>query len=521
MEQHQEPQQNQRTHYMRQISAGIFVALFSYFGFHLWLFAVEMQKQNSLTAFGIGFTLIVALYLALIPAAAVHGSLSAAGTSFMETIATFEENTPKTATTTESEEHSDNSTENKTLSSILSIILSPPAIFHAFSNVCTRAALRLAHTIITNIIASFPAVTKALNHAAKLASHFFQSFLHVVYPYIETAAIAIATWLPIAITTLTEFLTTLYTQIQRVGQYWGQLIHDSWDPVILPVIMKIKGAVVVTARHIQGWAAAGVRVVKNVGDVVYGVLEWLVAEVLVFQEWARVFLGPVIASVVKAAVDVYFLCLMRVLEVVAFGHRVLEIAYQVYVFCRVSEIVLAVYDASVFALKKLFRFCHTLITMMHSILEFIFVHLNRFAVFSRLFTVCKRIFSFTYPYFVHATLETYAAAQLLIAYTKLAAIPIINAINKIWRVCVFSAAEIYAIVLKIDWTAFVKLFVDWSLWEQIGSQLTQKLEDTAALGVKIYGSIVSRISNMLSTDSVESSDFVKKTESEFEAKENE
>ncbi|KAJ3391239.1 hypothetical protein HDU84_006303 [Entophlyctis sp. JEL0112] len=250
-----------QSHTARNLSAAVFVALLATFARLLLRFVLDRLSGSSpgldgdtpnakVPIFGVALALLLSLYLALVPAAALHGAIVASSASIREGLSVVFalERTPGQAAdpVVEGADAPESSAQlvHAATVHVLRVVLAPPAAAHAVAHVCTRAALHTV-SITTRIIATevLPALCRAVLEAGHRISVFadgrilpaLHSFLAVALPRIADAVPAAceATW-----NATMAAWNLIINAVLRVCVFAGQVVHDSWDPCIVPVLLR-------------------------------------------------------------------------------------------------------------------------------------------------------------------------------------------------------------------------------------------------------------------------------------------
>ncbi|ORY44508.1 hypothetical protein BCR33DRAFT_224382 [Rhizoclosmatium globosum] len=283
-----------QTHHLRHFSAGLFLILFAFFSIQLALFTLAHSHSTSTPA--ILIALLIALYLALIPAAAAHGALSALASLAKESLTKYgllPPPQPPSPTPTPVQEVQPEA-DHPVIHAIKVSTLGVPAMSHALANVCIRVVVESGVKVVWHWT---PRVVSVCRSVVEYVVKVVQDVLPGLYPYLEKGVVFVVTWTPVLWRYGREGVVYAWRGLVVVSVWVGKVVHDAWDPVIVPLFLGLTALIsdaVVGIRRVaelaskEAWRLLGVLHQWAEGVVTWGieVSHWL--NVILTPYWERV-----------------------------------------------------------------------------------------------------------------------------------------------------------------------------------------------------------------------------------------
>ncbi|KAJ3207412.1 hypothetical protein HDU82_003770 [Entophlyctis luteolus] len=470
-----------QSHTARNLSAAVFVALLATFARLLLLFVLDRLSGSSpgldgdtpnakVPIFGVALALLLSLYLALVPAAALHGAIVASSASIREGLSVVFalERTPGQAAdpVVEGADAPESSAQlvHAATVHVLRVVLAPPAAAHAVAHVCTRAALHTV-SITTRIIATevLPALCRAVLEAGHRISVFadgrilpaLHSFLAVALPRIADAVPAAceATW-----NATMAAWNLIINAVLRVCVFAGQVVHDSWDPCIVPVLLR-------AVAIVENAQASAVIAAKKTFEVCTIVLSRAHDALALAVEYAIGFCGfwwPILTPPLFSAILSFWcytsLCLKTLGSILDESLKMIwnvaEECCSLLVRYQVLNLIANLFSALLATLNALFKLatflahgCHWMLGNLFSTVVPAFASLAQ-----RFFDVSSKMLKILVPHVLTASHFLYVGAQNVLSVTKRMALPLIHTLNmKLHLIIEWTALAVNLVELQILW----------------------------------------------------------------------
>ncbi|KAJ3013853.1 UNVERIFIED_CONTAM: hypothetical protein HDU68_000515 [Siphonaria sp. JEL0065] len=482
----------QQTHYLRHFSASLFVALFAFFSFHVVVFAFQQtQKQipHNSTALCIAFAL--ALYFSLIPAAVCHGCLSAVASVFMDQLAQFQPESETPAAPNLPDEHTE--PDSSLISTIKVSTLGVPAISHAVANVVTRLILQTGGKLIVKLSSCIPQVLDFLASCIQSFVNLLHRTLPKLYPYLETGVLFVVKWSPIVYERIETGTTVALRSVYSVCVYTGKLIHDSWDPVILPVFGYLGS--LAHALYVQ--MAVGFHYAKDFcykGILVcHDVLEYGGLRFLVFGAWFVTLSTPYFMRAKEIVLRLYGDLVIFGVKTLDLVHWLGERAAHYFVEWKVPEILHACFIASIKVWETLVSWGHLFARWTHSVLEFVFTLIHNSKILKTLWFSVQCGITFITPIILQLSHNVYIFSTEIIAQTKKLALPLIQYMTVFSSYCFmlsFKYANIVATtIMETEWYKMVQQVMEWQVWTWISMEVGIVVTEVQAKVRKVVGEV--------------------------------
>ncbi|KAI8831678.1 hypothetical protein BJ741DRAFT_616603 [Chytriomyces cf. hyalinus JEL632] len=504
-----------QTHTARNLSALLFAALLAYSVLILLRYTGQYVVDGGrLHAVSLVLSLLAALYLGLVPAAAAHGFLTGLHAGVLAIFGEWDTHSPSSDPTSSSSssdtqptlEPSDASDPLSTvLRSFSWFSLGVPAFVHALANVVARAAISLAYTALKAAVRATPSVIESihalLRKGVEALNEWQRVHLPKLYPYIEATVIAVSVWAPFIFNQLYSVVERISSHVNSFFVSLGTWIHDSWDPVIVPAFKSVqKGlgylslACLFVFEHTQ-----------NLVEAVLGYCHFLLARfsvtIIELHSWVSVWAGPLItalSSYVRAAFR-YAAAASRQLHVLC--HGILDVVFENWIYWRVSEKIGALVNAVRAVLSSISAMLVSASTLIHLGLMHIFSFLDKFTLFSNLFKVMRKFYKLVSPYAIFAWSAFYGFCLQLIIVTKVLATPLIDMSVKLGymsaRLISQVATAVYTVISQTQFYQLLDGLFDWSFWEAIVAEIQVQLEKFWAQLVRFHASIERAVNESL------------------------
>ncbi|KAI8620811.1 hypothetical protein BC830DRAFT_1097252 [Chytriomyces sp. MP71] len=511
--------QQTQTHTARRVSALVFALLFAYFVVHLCGFALGRVgyglgsgggDRESVPLAGVVLAFIVALYLSLLPAALIHGALTGAHAALLDSLVRnawlsadilTTESAPQAAAgvpSTESHEWHPALILSRIATVASHASLFVPAFAHALANVFARLFFSLAHAACIKFAQVFPILVEVLSDRVHYGLARFATLLPIAYPYMESGILFLVKWIPVVCEYFRTGLLYLAGQCRARCIDLGTLIHDSWDPLIVPFISNAQW----TALRLL---EAGQVYLKGLKDLMvfcshklFGIAEFWSKAFIQFTTWASFVLQPYLIKLFLFVQTIASAFLKLSCWTSTAVHNALDIAFHYFIAFQIPQLLNHIYNAIVAAFQHTAHLVWCCSQYAHMALVHLFAFLDRFALFGKLYRAAQVVNRVTSPYVVLAWTSLYSFSLRVVARTKVIATPLIEAAIQAGTVCVatgtFYATEIHVFFVKTNLYRTLEGLVDWDVWNAVGAAALSAVDTVSRLAWDVILVIESLIS---------------------------
>ncbi|KAJ3192872.1 hypothetical protein HK101_005819 [Irineochytrium annulatum] len=312
--------------------------------------------------------------------------------------------------------------------------LALPVLVHACSSLMTTFAIETAHSVMTRTIRLMPIILgKFVGLLKSFKKKVVETVLHFAPHLIDMLStfFSYTATLTVNIATKTVRLLALATSGLKSGfKRLGLLIHDAWEPCILPFLTGCANYVITTSkafvRWLRGvwpwWRAAIGRALDRIGAAIVKTVEaarWALDELILpaarqlrafaAWSWARILaMSEVARRVIHAAVEELHALIVRL--------GVIELLERIPIIARRCAAVV-------------WRAMGRVGGLLHRGAERLVLFLERRRVFARVAAVVHECVKFGIKYGVAGALLFNAWMVVILAYTKRLAAPVIEAVQ--------------------------------------------------------------------------------------------
>ncbi|KAJ3241983.1 hypothetical protein HDU81_008855 [Chytriomyces hyalinus] len=481
-----------QTHTARNLSALLFAALLAYSVLILLRYTGQyVVDGGQLHAVSLVLSLLAALYLGLVPAAAAHGFLTGLHAGVLaifaewDTPSSFSTDPTSTSDTPPTLEAADSTDAQSTLLRSFSwFSLGVPAFVHALANVVAQATISLAYTALKAAVRATPAAIESihalLRRSVEALNDWQRVHLPKLYPYIEATVIAVSVWAPYIFNQLYSVVERISAHVNSFFVSLGNWIHDSWDPVIVPTFKSIqKGfgyltlACLFVFEHTQ-------NLVETVLGHCHFLLSRLAVAIIELYSWVSVWVGPLVATLTSFGRAVFRYAAAAAHQLHELCHGILDAVFEQWIYWRVSEKIGALVNAVRAVLSSISSMLVSVSKLIHLGLMRIFSFLDKFTLFSNLFKLLRKFYNFIWPYAKAAWSAFYGFCLQLIIVTKMLATPLIDVSVQMGymsaRLISQVATWMYTVISQTQFYKLVDGLFDWRFWNAVVAEGQVQLE---------------------------------------------
>ncbi|KAJ3255021.1 hypothetical protein HDU77_003867 [Chytriomyces hyalinus] len=504
-----------QTHTARNLSALLFAALLAYSVLILLRYTGQYVVDGGrLHAVSLVLSLLAALYLGLVPAAAAHGFLTGLHAGVLAIFSEWDTQSPSSdpsssSSSSDTQPTLEASDASDPLSTVLRSFswfsLGVPAFVHALANVVARAAISLAYTTLKAAIRATPSAIESihalLRKGVEALNEWQRVHLPKLYPYIEVTVIAVSVWAPFIFNQLYSVVERIFSHVNSFFVSLGTWIHDSWDPVIVPAFKSIqKGlgylslACLFVFEHTQ-----------NLVEAVLGHCHFLLGRFSVamieLHSWVSVWAGPLITALVSFGRAAFRYAAAASHQLHVLCHGILDVVYENWIYWRVSEKIGALVNAVRAVLSSISAMLVSVSKLIHLGLMHIFSFLDKFTLLANLFKVMRKFYNLVSPYAISAWSAFYGFCLQLIIVTKALATPLIDMSVQLGylsaRLVSQFATVVYTVISQTQFYQLLDGLFDWSFWNAVVGEVQVQLEKFWAQLVRFHASIERAVNESL------------------------